>query len=230
MKKLLKKDFLLFYKAAGPIFCLIASLATPLICCVIYSDFERDIVEALLSTSFVFMSPMTISIIISLLLTSSFSVEIKDRTIIYLLANGFRQQDIWLSKLVAAFICSYFSLIFSNLIFEVAVYVQWGFWIALSIEQLLLMLVIFPFISLVFSAVLWLLMWITKSLGNMIAGVFPTGLYMFSMYFCQKLVEKNIIINWYIVMAVITVTFVILLLIRTGVNRVSKEYWVNIHR
>lgn len=230
MKKLLKKDFLLFYKTAGPIFCFISSLITPLICCVIYSDFERDIVEALLSTSFVFMSPMTVSIIISLLLTSSFAVEIKDKTIIYLLANGFRQQDIWMSKLVAAFICSYFTLIFSNIIFEIAIYVQWGLWISLSIEQVLLVMVIFPFISLVFSSVLWLLMWTTKSLGNMMASVFPTSLYMFSMYFCQKLVDKNININWYIIVAVIIITFGILLLIEAGVNKVSKEYWISIHR
>lgn len=230
MKKLLKKDFLLFYKTAGPFCCFIASLTTPLICCIMYSDFESDIVEELLSASFIFMSPMTVSIIISLLLTSSFAVEIKDKTIIYLLANGFRQQDIWTSKLAVAFICSYFTLIFSNVIFEIAVYLQWGIWISLSIEQVLLVMVIFPFISLAFSSALWLLMWTTKSLGNMLSSVFPAGLYMFSMYFCQKLVDKNININWYIIVAVIIITLGIFVLIGSGVDRVSKEYWINIHR
>ena len=230
MKKLLKKDFLLFLKIGGPLLCLVVSFITPIICCVIYSDFDTSLVKPLLSTSLVFMSPMAISIIISLLLTSSFAIEIKDRTIIYLLANGFRQQDVWMSKLIAAFVCSYITLCVSNLIFEVAVYIQWGIWMDFSIESILLMMIIFPFISLVFSGVLWFVMWVTKSLGSMIAGIFPTGLYMFSMIFCQKLVEKNIDINWYFVIAVLFVTFVILFFLGVGVNKVSKEYWVNIHR
>ncbi|MDD6071337.1 MAG: hypothetical protein PUC12_11085 [Clostridiales bacterium] len=230
MKKLLKKDILHYYKSAGLLLCLLASCVTPLINCVLYSDFEQSIVEISLGISFVFMSPMIICIVISLLLTSSFAIEIKDKTIIYLFANRIKQQDIWISKLIAAFVLAYVTLIVSSIIFEVAVYMQWSFWIKYSFEQILLMYLIFPVISLAFSAILWLLMWVTKSLGNMIAGIFPTGLYMFSIYFCQTLVDKNIDINWYVVLSSIIVTLIVLALIHNAIRKVSKEYWVNIHR
>jgi len=230
MKKLLKKDSLLIINVGGLLLCPIVACLTPVLCCMLYRDIDESIVSVLLGTSFVFLSPMIMCVIVTLLLTTSFAIELKDKTIVYLLANGFRQQDIWLCKLLVAAVYGYLTMVASFFIYLAAVYLQWRIMLSFSIEQILLMFVILPFISLVFSAVLWLLMWVTKTVGTLISGIFPMALYMFSMYFCQRMVEMNIKIGWGSVIGVIAVTVGVLYLISVGVNRVDKEYWVNVHK
>jgi hypothetical protein len=230
MKTLIKKDYLHYLKLGTVFFVLFVVAISGFMYIISYDDIEVNVIKQSLHGSVVFSALTVITMVTLMIILSSFGDEKKEKIIIVLLANNFDPVRIWLSKLITAFSIGYVSFLLSTLLTEISVYVKWGFWMVLSVQESIMMFFMMPIISLAFCGLVWLALWVTKNIGMYLIGLIPFATYMFGMYFCLLIAKYNITINFWLAFIVLAVALGIIAFISFVIKKISYEYLSNIHQ
>ncbi|MCR5637909.1 MAG: hypothetical protein K6F97_03610 [Lachnospiraceae bacterium] len=144
-----------------------------------------------------------------------------------LISDGMDMRKVWLSKVASACVTGYFGVIISFITLCITYFVMTGSLYDLHVSVVFKYFLVYPCLSVVFLEIMAFVMWVIRA-GAFIVGFFPSLLSMGLIYLNLLEISGEIKIDGTILGIVTGIAIVIGVIVLILVDRIPKEYIVNI--
>lgn len=233
MRNMLKKEFLLMFRTSKWIILAwgVFQVLIPVVLVRETANLIQD--QATLNRLFVqmlvFYPMMTIPVVCVLVFTGGVNEERRQGILMILLANGVKQEQIWRGKLIASLIVSEgISLLVEGVTLFLLRMIN-GFWLSFSLKEAIFLLFLVPFVAMVISGVLCLVLWGFQH-GQLFATMIPYLLFFgccFTSVFKVNLIEK---VSLLLGLGIFSAGVIVVIISERLVALFSNEHIVNLGR
>ncbi|MCR5719807.1 MAG: hypothetical protein K6F84_04500 [Lachnospiraceae bacterium] len=231
MINLMRKEVLLFFRKSLA-FALCALLLQVIVPLFFLDELTRGItgfdeLNRLFTGFLVYFPFMSIPVVSTLVFTQNLSEERREGIIRVLLANDVKPDAIWKSKVVVAAVISEIVNLVSIGSYIVAIRLKYGEWMNFTAEQLLLLFIVIPMLSISISILLCFILWISKQ-GELFAGLLPYVGFFACIYFGLFNGKTLDLLNAPAVTLIVVSVLLIFGITGFLASQISKEYISNI--
>lgn len=190
---------------------------------------DQELLKQMLSNTMLYFPLMSMPLTAMLLAEAVMSEERKERILQVLFANGVEINIIWKSKIIFAFAISYVVNAICILLALIYLRITYGVWVTMDWYHGGIVFGIFPILALAVIDIMVTLLWISKT-ARLYVGFLPSISYIGLMYLST--VKSDLFSRFLTVeMAIGVIISVLLIVVVTEciINKLSKEYLINVN-